>query len=107
ARSLHARFYRILDSTGAVIKPPNASDVGELDAKSEAQLSLNGLPDTQQIGYVQSGGRRHEVIAVPIFSTDTGDVVSAPVIGLESFQLEDKPNGMQSGIRVAVKLHFG
>ena len=35
ARSLHARFYRFLDNTGAVIKPPNASDVGELDAKAE------------------------------------------------------------------------
>src|SRR5438309_3524844 len=48
ARSLHARFYRFLDSTGAVIKPPNASDVGELDAKTEAQLSLRKLPDTRQ-----------------------------------------------------------
>src|SRR5207247_11472661 len=81
ARALQARFYRFLDSTGAVIKPPNASDVGELDAKTETQLSLNRLPDTQQIGYVQSGGDIHEVIAVPIFSTDTGDLVSALVIG--------------------------
>src|SRR5438874_8149218 len=69
ARSLHARFYRFLDSTGAVIKPPNASDVGELDAKTEAQLSLNRLPDTQQLGYVQSGGDIHEVLVVPILST--------------------------------------
>src|SRR4030095_10606054 len=87
ARSLHARFYRFLDSTGTVIKPPNASDVGELDAKTEAQLSLNRLPDTQQIGYVQSGGEIHEVIAVPIFSTDTGDLVSALVIGFKPVQL--------------------
>ena len=36
ARSLHARFYRFLDSTGAVIKPPNASDVGELDGKDRS-----------------------------------------------------------------------
>src|SRR4030095_15343706 len=87
ARLLHAKFYRFLDSTGAVIKPPNASDVGELDAKTEAQLSLNRLPDTQQIGYVQSGGEIHEVIAVPIFSTDTGDLVSALVIGFKPVQL--------------------
>src|SRR5436190_2977709 len=106
ARSLHARFYRFLDSTGAVIKPPNASDVGELDAKTEAQLSLNRLPDTQQIGYIQSGGRLHEVIAVPIFSTDTGDLVSALVIGFKPFQLEDKPTGMQSGIWVGGNLHL-
>src|SRR6266496_5498437 len=106
ARSLHARFYRFLDSTGAVIKPPNASDVGELDAKTEAQLSLNKLPDTQQIGYVRSGGNIHEVRAVPIFSTDTGDLVSALVIGFKPFQLEDKPTGMQSGIWVDGHLHL-
>jgi signal transduction histidine kinase len=106
ARSLHARFYRFLDSTGSVIKPPNASDVGELDAKTEAQLSLNKLPDTQQIGYVQSGGDIHEVIAVPIFSTDTGDLVSALVIGFKPFELEDKHTGMQSGIWVGGNLHL-
>src|SRR5882762_1629306 len=86
ARSLHARFYRFLDSTGAVIKPPNGSDVGELDAKTEAQLSLNRLPDTQQIGYIRESseadrGTIDEVIAVPIFSSYTSDVISALVIG--------------------------
>src|SRR5712671_6792299 len=106
ARSLHARFYRFLDSTGAVIKPPNGSDVGELDAKTEAQLSLNRLPDTQQIGYVQSGGRIHEVIAVPIFSTDTGDLVSALVIGFKPLELENKNTGMQSGVWVGGHLHL-
>src|SRR5438046_3419691 len=106
ARSLHARFYRFLDSTGAVIKPPNPSDVGELDSNTEAQLSLKTLPDTQQVGYIQSGGRLHEVIAVPIFSTDTGDLVSALVIGFKPFQLEDKPTGMQSGIWVGGNRHL-
>src|SRR5215470_17735790 len=106
ARSLHARFYRFLDSTGEVIKPPNVSDVGELDAKTEAQLSLNKLPDTQQIGYLQSGGDIHEIIAVPIFSTDTGDLVSALVIGFKPFELEDKQAGMQSGIWVNGNLHL-
>ncbi len=106
ARSLHARFYRFLDSTGAVIKPQNASDVGELDAKTEAQLSLNKLPDTQQIGYVRSRGNIHEVIAVPIFSTDTGDLVSALVVWFKPFELEDKHTGMRSGIWVGGNLHL-
>src|SRR5262249_28768886 len=106
AQSLHARFYRFLDSTGEVIKPPNASDVGELDAKTEAQLSLSKLPDTEQIGYVQSGRDIHEVIAVPIFSTDTGDLVSALVIGFKPFELEDKHTGMQSGIWIGGNLHL-
>src|SRR5262245_58734675 len=106
ARSLHARFYRFLDSTGAVIKPPNTYDVGELDAATEAQLSLKKLPDTRQIGYIQSGGTIHEVIAVPIFSTESGDLVSALVIGFKPFELEKKNTGMQSGIWVDGHLHL-
>ena len=53
AQSLHARFYRFLDANGAVIKPPNPYDVGELDAKTETQLALSRLPDKQQIGYIR------------------------------------------------------
>jgi signal transduction histidine kinase len=104
--SLHARFYRFLDDTGAVIKPPNPSDVGELDAATEAQLSLRELPNTRQIGYIQSAGAIHEVIAVPIFSTDTGDLVSALVIGFKPLELENKSTGMQSGIWVDGHLHL-
>src|SRR5215216_6173047 len=106
ARSLHARFYRFLDRTGAVIKPPNPSDVGALDPATEAQLSLRQLPDTRQIGYIQSAGVIHEVIAVPIFSTDTGELVSALVIGFKPFELENKSSGMQSGIWVDGHLHL-
>ena len=106
ARSLHARFYRFLDNTGAVIKPPNSAEVGELDAATEAQLSLQTLPNTQQIGYIESAGDIHEVIAVPIFSTDTGDLVSVLVIGFKPLELEDKSTGMQSGIWMDGNLHL-
>src|SRR6266699_4511051 len=72
AQSLHARFYRFLDSKGAVIKPLNPYNVGALDTKTEAQLALHKLTNTQQIGYIQEntqagGGSIDEVIAVPIF----------------------------------------
>ena len=106
ARSLHARFYRFLDDNGAVIKPPNPPDVGELDAATEAQLSLPQLPKTRQIGYVQYAGAIHEVVVVPIFSTDTGELVSALVIGFKPFELENKNTGMQSGIWVGGHLHM-
>src|SRR6184192_2560232 len=105
AQSLHAKFYRFLDSTGAVIKPPNPYDVGELDTKTEAQLALSRLPDTQQIGYIRrntetGGGTIDEVIAVPIFSSYTGDVISALVIGFKPLELEEKNAevGMRSGV---------
>ena len=113
AQSLHARFYRFLDSTGAVIKPPNPYDVGELDAKTETQLALSRLPDTQQIGYIRentesSGGTIDEVIAVPIFSSYTGDVISALVIGFKPLELEEKNAevGMRSGVWVNGQLHL-
>src|SRR6266404_2553735 len=111
AQSLHARFYRFLDSNGAVIKPLNPYDVGELDAKTEAQLALDKLPDNQQIGYIrektQAGaGSIDEVIAVPIFSTDTGDVISALVIGFKPLELEDRHTGMKSGIWANGQLHL-
>src|SRR6266700_2831845 len=106
AQWLHARFYRFLDSTGAVIKPPNPYDVGQLDTQTEAQLTLHKLPETQQIGYIQEngdaggGGAIDEVIAVPIFSTGTGDLISALVIGFKPLELESKHTGagMKSGI---------
>src|SRR5438045_6249233 len=76
AQWLHAKFYRFLDSAGAVIKPLNPYDVGELNGETEAQLALSELPDKQQIGYVlentQAGDRAiDEVLAVPILLTDT------------------------------------
>jgi signal transduction histidine kinase len=111
AQSLHAKFYRFLDNTGAVIKPPNPYDVGELDAKTETQLALNRLPETQQIGYIRENaeaGTINEVIAVPIFSTDTGDVISALVIGFKPLELEEKNAevGLRSGVWVNGQLHL-
>ncbi|MBO0694656.1 MAG: HAMP domain-containing histidine kinase [Verrucomicrobia bacterium] len=113
AEWLHARFYRFLDSTGAVIKPPNTYEVGQLDTQTEAQLSLNELPETQQIGYIEEnagagGGALDEVIASPIFSTETGDVISALVIGFTPLELGEKHTdvAMKSGVWVNGQLYL-
>ena len=111
AQSLHATFYRFLDGTGSVLKPPNPKEVGPLDAKAEDQLSLTKLPETQQIGYVPEnggtdGGAVAEVLAVPIFSTDTGDVISTLVVGFKPFQPKEAGAGMKSGIWVNGQLHL-
>jgi signal transduction histidine kinase len=112
-QSLHAKFYRFLDSTGAVIKPLNPYDVGQLDAKTEAQLALSRLPDSQQIGYIrkdnETGGETiDEVVAVPILSSYTGDVISALVIGFKPLELDEKNAGMgmRSGVWVNGQLHL-
>src|ERR1700758_5483152 len=69
AVSLHARFYRFLNSDGAVLPPPNPNDAGKMEADIEGQLSLPKLPVKQQIGYVHENGQGpaeivDEVIAV-------------------------------------------
>jgi signal transduction histidine kinase len=113
ARSLRARFYRFLDGTGAILPPPNSKDVGELSKDAEAQLALHKLPELQQIGYLsESGdvadGNVDEVMAVPIFSTETGDVISTLVVGFQPFALAGVRSdaGMKSGIWLNGWLHL-
>jgi signal transduction histidine kinase len=112
AQSLHARFYRFLDETGSVLPPSKPEEVGELGEQTEAAMALKQLPQTQQIGYLMENGDRSkpivdEIIAVPIFSSDTGEVISALVVGFKPFELTGKRAGvgMRSGIWVNGQLH--
>src|SRR5437762_8212994 len=113
AGSLHARFYRFLDATGAILSPPSPQDVGELGAEVKAQLDLKKLPETQQIGYVSetagaSDEAVDEVMVVPIFSTETGDVISALFVGFKPFEVISKSAGpgLKSGIWMNGRLHL-
>jgi signal transduction histidine kinase len=113
ANSLQARFYRFLSSSGAIIPPPNPTEVGQLSREAEAQLALKKLPDTQQIGYVLEtadpvDGTMNEVMALPILSTETGEVISALVVGFKPFEVIDKRKGtgLTSGIWVNGRLHL-
>src|SRR5947208_2545569 len=111
APSLHAKFYRFLNASGSVLPPPNPNFVGELSRDAESQLALKKLPEVQQIGYLAEtadllGEQVDEVVVVPIFSTDTGDVISALVVGFKPFEVSTKAAGagMKSGIWVNEKL---
>jgi signal transduction histidine kinase len=112
ASTLHARFYRFLDSTGAVLPPSNLKDVGMLSRAAEAQLAFNKLPDKQQIGYLSDSDFAKdtvdEVTAVPIFSTETGDLISALVVGFKPFELMSSGAGagIKSGIWVDGRLNL-
>jgi signal transduction histidine kinase len=108
---LHANYYRFLDIHGAVISPPNPDDVGRLSASDEAQLALKTLPDQQQIGYLYRGrvnGKEtiDELIAVPIVSTETGEVISALVLGFSSPEPDDSTTGIKSGIWLHGRVHL-
>src|SRR6266436_4679760 len=113
ANSLQARFYRFLSSSGAIIPPPNPTEVGKLSREAEAQLTLKTLPETQQIGYVLEtvhtlDGTMNEVMALPILSTETGEVISALVVGFKPYEVVDKHEGteLKSGIWVNGRLHL-
>jgi signal transduction histidine kinase len=113
AGSLHARFCRFLDGNGAVLSPPSSKDLGALSANAEAQLALKQLPATQQIGYVSedvdlADETVDEVIAVPIFSTETGEIISALVVGFKPFEIASKRAGVdvKSGIWAGRRLHM-
>jgi signal transduction histidine kinase len=86
AYTLRARYYRFLDGRGRAIPPPDAKDVGELNPAEETQLNLASLPATPQTGYIlRDAGTPaesiDEVIAMPIISTESGETISAIVLG--------------------------
>jgi signal transduction histidine kinase len=110
--NLHARFCRFLDSQGGVLPAPNPADVGELSPPAEAALSLKTLPESQQIGYLlrstADGDVIDEIVAAPIFSSETGELISALVVGFKPLELPADPGraGLTSGIWVNGQLRI-
>jgi signal transduction histidine kinase len=108
-----ASFYRFLNSTGAVIPPSDPADVGVLEPGEEAQLAMRGLRDQQQTGYLfrRVNGVTEaveQIIAVPIFSSDNGNVIAALVVGFRSAELTGgtaRPT-MRSGIWLDRQMHL-
>jgi len=113
AYALHARFYRFLDSKGAVISPPEALGVGNLKPEEESRLALPAAAGKAQIGYLlrQAGGAGEtidELIAMPIISTETGEVVATLVLGFKPFEFggERANAGFKSGIWLDGRLYL-
>ncbi len=113
--ALHARFYRFLDSRGAVIAPPseNLASVGALGSVEEARLALPAAPERQQIGYLTQrtagGGEAvSEIIAMPIISDQTREVIAALVLGFRPFEFAASRGsaGIASGLWFDGRLHF-
>ncbi|HEY0943888.1 MAG TPA: hypothetical protein VGD81_01430, partial [Opitutaceae bacterium] len=118
--TLRARFYRFLDAQGAVISPLSDEVAGALQADEEAQLALPEAPVRPQIGYLSnraSGAVDEtgaavpavtELIATPIISNETGEVLAALVLGFPAIQLrgERPETGLRSGIWLEGRLHL-
>ena len=95
---LQARFYRFLDSTGALLNPDNSTHAGALSQDEEARLALPGAPERQQTGYLfrkETEGREtiDELLAMPIHSKETGQVIAAAVLGFKPIELVPRPAG--------------
>ncbi|MEP6937435.1 MAG: hypothetical protein ABI871_05135 [Chthoniobacterales bacterium] len=110
---LHAHFYRFLDGGGAVIQPKNPDAIGRLLPEEEAQVALPGLRETQQIGYLvrrnpQPGEMMDEIIATPIFSTETGEVIAALLAGFKPAPVVSKRagSGMKAGLWIDSQIHI-
>ncbi|MGA3008340.1 MAG: hypothetical protein ABSE59_10670, partial [Opitutaceae bacterium] len=113
ASVLHARFYRFLDAQGRMISPPDAPDAGRLEPADERRLALGTVPDKPQIGYLlrkggQAGESIDEVIAMPIFSSETGETIAALVLGFKPVELDSAAAGadMKSGLWSQGRLHL-
>jgi hypothetical protein len=109
ARALHADFYRFLDLRGAVIPASKPGTVGMLAPEEENRLALRTAPDRPQIGYLarrapDGPATISEIIAMPIFSSETGQVIAALVLGFRPFEFGGR-TGMKSGIWVGDSLH--
>lgn len=108
---LRATFYRFLDAHGSIIPPQNPAEVGMLTPSEEYQITPGRLPRTLQIGYFfraspAKGETVDEIIALPIFSTETGEVISALIVGFEPLEVPAQGPGMRSGIWVNGRLEL-
>jgi signal transduction histidine kinase len=110
--ALRAEFYRFLDLNGAVISPGKPRTVGVLTPDEQQRITLPRLSDQPQIGYVprrasEGGVTVSEIIAMPIFSSETGEVIAALVLGFRPFEFGGRAGstGMKSGIWLDGKLH--
>ena len=113
AGSLHAKFYRFLNIDGTVLPPPNPKEVGDLTPEDEERLTMKKLPDTQQTAYLAEERTSvqpdvDEVIFVPIFSSETDEIIAALVVGFRPFELTGAHAraGMKSGIWIDGTLHL-
>lgn len=101
---LHAEFYRFLDRRGAVIPAETPRDVGALSPEEESQLALPVAPERQQLGYlVRRGGSDAggvaEIMAMPVISNETGEVIAALVLGFR--------RGTLGGVRIGGGIERG
>jgi signal transduction histidine kinase len=110
--ALHAEFYRFLDREGRLITPPKAAAVGTLQPAEVAQLRLKEMPHGPQLAYLvrqnPGGDEILEVMALPIYSSETGEPIAALMLGFKAVPLSGGTNvvGIRRGILVGGRLYL-
>lgn len=105
--SIRPRFYRFVDSHGAVIPPLNSPEVGALAPDEERRLAFASVPREQQNGFlVRSDDEIVELIGTPIISTETGEAIAALVAGFPTAANERVNAGLHTGLWLDGKLHL-
>jgi len=96
---IHVLCYRFLDANGAVIPPPAGQEAGEL-VTGLRSLSMQALPDREELGYATEVGKVHELVVTPIISTETGRAIAALVLVYQPLKLPARliRNGVKSGV---------
>ncbi len=109
--ALSAQFYRFLDHNGGVIVPANTRVSGALTAEEQTGLALPRITNAPQTGYVVRADGRLErvamVMAMPILSIETAEVLGALVLGFRPFDFSagGLGVGMKSGLWMEGRLH--
>jgi len=88
--SMKPVFYRFLDHDGKIISPEEITIEGNLNPQLESQLEVPEISEEPELGYVfvssDSGSvEAVEVMATPIISLATGEIMAALVVGFNSF----------------------
>ncbi len=111
---LHAEFYRFLDRNGALIAPGLSPDAGALPPAMEAALALPDAPTRPQYGCLAvarddgSEASLMEIVAMPIFSLETGERIAALVLGFQPMPLGETRvgSGVWHGLWLDGRLHL-
>ena len=96
---IHVFDYRFLDTNGAVIPRPAGRYAGGADF-GLSNFAMQTLPQREEVGYTTQLGKVHELVAMPIISTETGRAIAAMVLVFKPLELPPRfiRNGVKSGV---------
>lgn len=109
--ALRAQFYRFLDRRGKVIKPADNNRVGLLSDGESDRLSVPDTLEQVQLGYLRRDAGNgsteiSELIAMPIASSETGEMIAALVLGFKPIIFGRGDLTIKSGLLLAGRLYL-